>query len=144
MNDFYLELKAVHIMSIIAWMSCLFYLPRLFIYHVQQYTNIHFKKVVEIQERRLYYYIGYPAMLMSFASGAAIIMSNLEIFKSGGWIHIKLMLVVFMFIFHFLCGFYRKKLLNECYKSEKFFRIFNEIPTLLMIGIVFFAVTKPF
>ncbi|MWV60904.1 protoporphyrinogen oxidase HemJ [Helicobacter saguini] len=144
MAEFYTAFKAFHIISIITWMAALFYLPRLFVYHAQQYENADFTRVAAVQEKKLYYYIGYPAMICSLLSGVLLIASNPYIFKSGGWLHAKLLFVGFLFIFHFACGFYRKRLLLSCYKSEKFFRIFNEIPTLLMIAIVIFAVCKPF
>ena len=143
MAEYYLAFKAFHIISIITWMASLFYLPRLFVYHAQQYDNADFKKVVEIQEQKLYYYIGYPAMVASLVSGVLLILSFDSIFKSG-WFHAKLLFVALLFLFHFTCGFYRKKMLSSRYKSERFFRIFNELPTLLMIAIVILAVTKPF
>ena len=144
MSEFYNEFKAFHVIAIITWMAMLLYLPRLFVYHAQQYKNTAFKHIVVIQEKKLYYYIGYPAMIATLISGLCLIFSIPDIMKSGGWIHAKHVLFILLFIFHFACGFYRKKLLQSLYKSEKFFRFFNEIPTILMIGIVILAIIKPF
>ncbi len=137
-------IKVFHVVSIITWMAMLFYLPRLFVYHAQQYDNVAFRKVVAIQEKKLYYFIGYPAMIAVLISGSLITLSIPGIMKSGGWIHAKFTLVLLLIVYHFCCGFYRKKLLHSCYKSERFFRFFNEIPTLLMIAIVYLVIIKPF
>ncbi len=141
---FYVYIKVFHIVSIITWMAGLFYLPRLFVYHVQQYDNDGFKKVVEVQEKKLYYYILYPSLIAVLISGTLITLSVPDIMKSGGWIHAKMTLVLLLVIFHFVCGFYRKKLLLSKCKSEMFFRIFNEIPTIFMILIILLVVVKPF
>lgn len=144
MSEFYIIFKAIHIVAVISWMAALLYLPRLFVYHSEQRENIHFRKVIEVQEKNLYYTIGYPAMILTVASGILMLIPNLELFKSGGWLHVKLMFVLLLIVFHFYCGFYRKTLLLGKYKSSRFFRIFNEIPTLLMIGIVIMVVIRPF
>ncbi|RDU71341.1 protoporphyrinogen oxidase HemJ [Helicobacter aurati] len=142
--EFYDVFKAIHIIAVISWMAALLYLPRLFVYHVREKSNQPFKKVVEVQERRLYYGIGYPAMLLTIISGTLMLTADLHLFSTGGWLHAKLTFVALLIIFHFFCGFYRKALLSNNYKSTLFFRVFNEIPTLLMIGIVIMAVVKPF
>lgn len=141
--SYYMWIKAVHIMSIIAWMAGLFYLPRLFVYHSENRSAAEFVAIVKLQEYRLFAYIMRPAMLASIITGAALIMANLEIFKSGMWIHIKLTLVALLLVFHIACGMLVSKMQQpSCALSGKFFRIFNEIPTLLMIGIVLCAVLK--
>ncbi|STQ86344.1 protoporphyrinogen oxidase HemJ [Helicobacter muridarum] len=144
MIEFYGAFKALHIIAVISWMAALLYLPRLFVYHSEQKDNIQFKQVVQIQEKRLYYGIGYPGMLLSIISGILMILSNPHLFASGGWLHAKLTFALLLIIFHFACGFYRRALMLDNYKSARFFRFFNEIPTLLMIGIVIMAVVKPF
>lgn len=136
--------KTLHIVSVIAWMAALFYMPRLFVYHAQQYDNIGFRQVVVVQEQKLYYYIAYPAMIVVLISGSLLVLCQPGIMRSGGWIHAKFTLVMLLLFYHFCCGFYRKKMLQTCYKSERFFRIFNEVPTLLAILIVFLVVVKPF
>ncbi|MDY5950234.1 MAG: protoporphyrinogen oxidase HemJ [Helicobacter sp.] len=142
--EYYLYIKVFHIVSIITWMAMLFYLPRLFVYHAEQYENAGFRSVVELQEKRLYYVIGYPAMIAVLVSGSLITLALPGIMQSGGWIHAKFTLVLLLLVYHFLCGFYRKKLLVSCCKSGRFFRIFNEIPTLFMVIIVYLVVVKSF
>ncbi|TLD83346.1 protoporphyrinogen oxidase HemJ [Helicobacter trogontum] len=144
LQDYYDYIKVFHIASVITWMAMLFYLPRLFVYHAEQYNNVAFRNVVELQEKRLYYAIGYPAMIAVLISGSLITLAVPGIMKSGGWIHAKFTLVLLLLVYHFCCGFYRKKLLESCYKSGRFFRIFNEIPTLFMLIIVYLVVLKPF
>lgn len=141
--EYYQWLKAVHIMSIIAWMAGLLYLPRLFVYHSENRASKEFVQVVKLQEYRLFAYIMRPAMLASVITGTMLIMANLAVFKSGVWIHIKLTLVALMLIFHIACGVLASKMQREsCTLSPRFFRVFNEVPTLLMIGIVLCAVLK--
>lgn len=141
--EYYQWLKAVHIMSIIAWMAGLLYLPRLFVYHSENRASKEFVQVVKLQEYRLFAYIMRPAMLASIITGAMLIIANTAVFKSGMWIHIKLTLVALMLIFHIACGIFASKMQREsCELSPRFFRVFNEVPTLLMIGIVLCAVLK--
>ena len=141
--EYYQWLKAVHIMSIIAWMAGLLYLPRLFVYHSENRASKEFVQVVKLQEYRLFAYIMRPAMLASIITGSMLIIANTAVFKSGMWIHIKLTLVVLLLIFHIACGVFASKMQREsCTLSPRFFRVFNEIPTLLMIGIVLCAVLK--
>lgn len=141
--SYYMWIKTVHIMSVIAWMAGLFYLPRLFVYHSENRSAVEFVNIVKLQEYRLFAYIMRPAMLASIITGAALIAANLAIFKSGIWIHIKLTLVVLLLVFHIACGMLVSKMQQpSCTLGGKFFRIFNEIPTLLMIGIVLCAVLK--
>lgn len=141
--EYYQWLKAVHIMSIIAWMAGLLYLPRLFVYHSENRASKEFVQVVKLQEYRLFAYIMRPAMLASIITGAMLIIANTAVFQSGMWIHIKLTLVVLLLIFHIACGVFASKMQREsCELSPRFFRVFNEIPTLLMIGIVLCAVLK--
>lgn len=141
--EYYQWLKAVHIMSIIAWMAGLLYLPRLFVYHSENRASKEFVNIVKLQEYRLFAYIMRPAMLASIITGAMLIIANTAVFKSGMWIHIKLTLVALMLIFHIACGIFASKMQREsCELSPRFFRVFNEVPTLLMIGIVLCAVLK--
>ena len=141
--SYYMWIKAVHIMSVIAWMAGLFYLPRLFVYHSENRNAVEFVNIVKLQEYRLFAYIMRPAMLASIITGSMLIIANTAVFKSGMWIHIKLTLVALMLIFHIACGIFASKMQREsCELSPRFFRVFNEIPTLLMIGIVLCAVLK--
>lgn len=140
-------LLIIHILAIISWMAGLLYLPRLFIYHIQ-YNNTQNASDAQsnifcTMERRLLKFIMNPAMFVAFASGLYIAV-EMEYFKQG-WFHAKLTLVIFMLFAHMMMGRYRRQLEEgTCQKSEKFFKIFNEVPTLLMIGIVILVILKPF
>lgn len=132
-------------MSFVSWMAMLFYLPRLFIYHRENADTKAFTDIVEIQEYKLFKYIGVPAMWATIITGGVMLTLNSDLFSSGGWIHAKLLLVAFLIAYHFSLEGIRKILIeNPYYKSSKYFRIYNEIPTLLMIFIVIMVVVKPF
>ncbi len=123
----------------------LFYLPRLFIYHREHSDNIAFGEVVQIQEYKLYTYIGVPAMWATILSGSLMLYLNLGIFQSGNWMYVKLFLLAILIAYSFSLNTIRKKLIVEPeYKSGKYFRFYNEVPTLLMIFIVIMVVVKPF
>ena len=129
----------------ITWMAMLFYMPRLFVYHMEHKENKGFVEVVKIQERKLYRYIGVPAFWATFISGLTMIVIQPELFSTGGWLHAKLTLAFLMIVYHFSLGIFMKKLANdECTRGGKFFRFYNELPTLLMIGIVIMVIAKPF
>jgi putative membrane protein len=143
--DYYLWIKAFHVMSVLSWMAMLFYLPRLFVYHAEHKENSGFVEVAKIQEHKLFYYIGHPAMIATVASGLAMMYLNPAMFHSGGWLHAKLTFAVLMIAYHYDCKRHLKALKEDrSEKSGKFFRVYNEIPTLLMIGIVIFVIVKPF
>ena len=132
-----------HIISFISWFAVLFYLPRLFVYHVENIENEGFVKVAKIQEMKLFKYIGVPSMWATLLSGTGLI--YLGGWMSAPWLHVKLLFVVFLLIDFYSMNVYRKQLLEDrCTKSGKFFRMFNEIPTLLMLFIVAMVVFKPF
>ena len=123
----------------------LFYLPRLFIYHREHSDNIAFAEVVQIQEYKLYTYIGVPAMWATILSGSLMLYLNPGIFQSGNWMYVKLFLLAILIAYSFSLNTIRKKLIVEPeYKSGKYFRFYNEVPTLLMIFIVIMVVVKPF
>jgi len=141
----YQWILAFHVMSFISWMAMLFYLPRLYVYHAEHAANAGFTEVVAIQENKLYHFIGVPAMWATVLSGTAMIVLNPGLFQSGGWLHAKLTAAVLLIAYHFTLGRIKKKLqAGECTKSGKFFRLYNEVPTLLMIVIVIMVVVKPF
>ena len=143
--EYYNWILAFHVMSFISWMAMLFYQPRLYVYHSENAQNEGFVKVVEVQEYKLIKYIGTPAMWATILSGSLMLYLNSGIFSSGGWMHAKLLFVAFLIAYHFSLELHRKKLLeNPQYKPGKFYRFYNEVPTLLMIGIVIFVVVKPF
>jgi len=142
---YYNWILAFHVMSFISWMAMLFYQPRLYVYHSEHADNKGFVEVVQIQEYKLIKYIGTPAMWGTILSGGLMLFLNPVIFQSGGWMHAKLLFVAFLFAYHLSLEFHRRKLVeNPAYRPGKFYRFYNEVPTLLMIGIVILVVVKPF
>ena len=141
----YLWIKALHIISVIAWMAGLLYLPRLFVYHTDAEAGSELSETLKVMERRLLKFIMNPAMLASFLFGG-ILLADLapEAWRSG-WLHAKLVLVAGLLGMHMAMGKWRREFAEDRNtRSQKFYRIANEGPTLLMIGIVIFAVIKPF
>lgn len=144
----YLYVKALHIIAIIMWMVVLLYLPRLFVYHVQNLDKVEFVEMVKIQERKLYVFIGIPALVLALGSGGALVLLEPSWFKvavSGMWLHIKFLFVIALLIYYITCGYFLKALAQDtCEKSPTFFKIFSQIPNVLLIIIVFLAVCKSF
>jgi protoporphyrinogen IX oxidase len=142
MENTYLIIKSLHIIFVIAWMCGLFYLPRLFVYHSKAEQGGELDKTLQIMERKLLRIIMNPAMILSFIFGFWLIH---YIGFSGGWLHAKITLVLFLAGFHGFLAKCRKDFVSGKNKhSEKFYRIANEAPTLLMIAIVFLVILKPF
>ncbi|KTC93254.1 protoporphyrinogen oxidase HemJ [Legionella cincinnatiensis] len=138
-----LYIKAFHIITMVAWFSGLFYLPRLFVYHADTHDEISLNRF-KIMERRLYYGITWPAALLTSILGLWLLSYNPAYYLKEGWMHAKLGLVVVLWVYHLLCGHYRKAFAEDKnQKSTRFFRIYNEMPTLLLIGIVILVVVKP-
>ena len=143
--EYYSWILTFHIMAFMSWMAMLFYLPRLFVYHVEYQDKKEFVEVVQIQEMKIYKYIGYPAMWATFLSGAFMLYLNPIILESGGWMHAKIFVVVFLIVYSLSLDYYRKELQEgRCKKSGKFFRAYNEVPTLLALLIVGYVITKTF
>ena len=142
--NIYLLLKSLHIIAIIAWMAGLLYLPRIYVYHCQTtYGSEAHEKFVQM-EYRLLKYIMNPAMIISWILGIGLIHSLGNDTFAQLWLQLKLFLVLLMSGFHGYLGVCRKKFeSNTNTKSEKFYRIINEVPTVLMIIIVFLVVFKP-
>ncbi|MDX2471491.1 MAG: protoporphyrinogen oxidase HemJ [SAR324 cluster bacterium] len=136
-------LKTVHLISIISWFAGLFYMPRLFVYHcttTDEVGNERFK----IMERRLYRAIMMPAMILTVVSGAALWMT-IGYGRESGWLHAKASLVFILVIFHFACGLYAKAFAkDQNQKPEVFFRVFNEVPTVILIAVIVLVVYRPF
>jgi putative membrane protein len=144
MDDYYLYIKVFHVVAFMSWMAMLFYLPRLFVYHVEHKSSEEFGKIAQIQEEKLYRFIGLPAFWATLISGILLLAINPALFKDG-WIHVKLLVLLFLTAYSFSLNFYRKQLKEgTCKRSGKFFRAYNEVPTLLSILIVTCAVTKEF
>ncbi|EDP73617.1 protoporphyrinogen oxidase HemJ [Hydrogenivirga sp. 128-5-R1-1] len=141
----YLWIKAFHVISVISWMAVLFYLPRLFIYHTENKDNKEFVKVVKVMEYKLHKFIGIPAFWATIITGVLMLVLNPAVFKSGGWIHLKLTAAILMIGYYIHMSFVRKSLEKENYiYSSKFLRLYNEVPTILMIIIVIMAIVRPF
>jgi putative membrane protein len=142
---YYSWILAFHVMSFISWMAMLFYLPRLFIYHRENADTKAFTDVVQVQEYKLFKYIGVPAMWATLISGAVMLYLNPDIFLYGGWMHAKLFFIAFLLAYHISLGKIRTIMIsNPHFKSSKWLRVYNEAPTLLMIFIVIMVVVKPF
>jgi len=143
MYEFFLIL---HIFSFISWFAVLFYLPRIFVYHAENNQNNGFISVAKIMEYKLAKYIGVPAMYLTVISGAGLIYAtDFQYLTGSGWLHAKLLFVVMLIIYAIYLEKIRKKLeTDEDNHSGKFFRILNEVPTILMIIIVSLVILKPF
>ena len=137
-------IKSLHIISVIAWMAGMLYLPRLFIYHCDKAAGSEASEMLKIMERRLLRAIINPAMIAAFIFGGLMIATPGVIDWSDWWVHGKLALVVVMTVMHGLFARRRREFAEDRnHRPAKFYRIANEIPTVLMIGIVFLAVVKP-
>jgi putative membrane protein len=134
----------LHLIAVISWMVGLLYLPRIFVYHVENLKDKNISLIFKTMEKKLYFYIMTPAMILTWLFGLILISSlGLEAI-SATWIKLKLLLVVVLTSYHF----YLSKLLadfrlDQNTKSSRFFRIINEVPTILLILIVFIVVFKP-
>lgn len=138
-------IKAFHIIAIIAWMAGLLYLPRLFVYHAQSKTGSEQSETFKVMERRLLRYITTPAMLASWVLGLALAFSGVIDWSKDGWFHAKLFLVLLLSAYHGLLAKWTKDFaLDRNAHSARFYRIANEVPTLLMILIVILVVVRPF
>ena len=142
--NLYLLFKSLHLIAVISWMAGLLYLPRIFVYHVENFQKKEATEVFEIMEKRLYNYIMRPAMLLSWLLGIILVLIiGIESF-SFLWLQIKFALVVLLTIYHEYLGKCIRLLKSgENEKSSKFYRIINEIPTVLLILIVFIIIFKP-
>ena len=140
----YLLFKSLHLIAVISWMAGLLYLPRIFVYHVENKEKKEATNIFEVMEKRLYFYIMRPAMIFTWLFGIILIYLNgVEVF-SQLWMQIKLVLVILMSVYHEYLGKCLVALKNNRNtRSSKFFRIINEIPTIILIFIVFLVVFKP-
>ncbi|WP_338333067.1 protoporphyrinogen oxidase HemJ [Acetobacter sp. LMG 32666] len=136
---------AFHIMSVMAWMAGLFYLPRLFVYHCQVKVGTAESARFKTMERRLIKAIMVPAMCSSLLFGVLLVLTPGSVDWSAGWWHVKLLSVLLMFGFQGFCGrWYRGFAQDNNQHSEKFYRLANEVPTVLMMIIVIMVVVRPF
>jgi putative membrane protein len=142
--NIYLLFKSLHLISVISWMAGLLYLPRIFVYHAQNNSQAIISEVFKVMEKKLFFYIMTPAMILSWLFGLLLIH---EIgFEQLGqtWMILKLVFVILLTIYHFYLGSILNQFkLNLNEHSHKFFRYINEIPTILLILIIFVVIFKP-
>ena len=140
----YLLFKSLHLIAVISWMAGLLYLPRIFVYHVENYEKKQATEIFEIMEKRLFNYIMRPAMLLSWVLGIVLILIiGIESF-SFLWLQIKLILAISLSVYNEYLGRCLRLLKSgENNRSSRFYRIINEIPTVLLIFIVFIVIFKP-
>ncbi len=142
--NIYLTYKALHLIAVISWMAGLLYLPRIFVYHTENQSDKNISNVFKIMERKLYYYIMTPAMILSWIFGLLLIGSIGFDQLSTYWLKTKIILVILLTAYHFCLGSFLQKFKTDMNtKSSKFFRIFNEVPTILLILIIFIVIFKP-
>ena len=140
----YLLFKSLHLISIISWMAGLLYLPRIFVYHVENINDKNSTNIFKTMEKKLYFYIMMPAMILSWIFGLILIFIIGFDVLSATWIQLKLIFIVLLTFYHFYLGRCLKNFaFEQNNKTSKFFRIINEIPTILLILIVFIVVFKP-
>ena len=142
--NYYLLFKSLHLIAVISWMAGLLYLPRIFVYHVENKEKKEATDIFEVMEKRLFFYIMRPAMIFTWIFGLILIYLNgIEIF-SQLWMQIKIVLVILLSAYNDFLGKCLLALRNSTNtRSAKFFRIINEIPTVILIIIVFIVVFKP-
>ena len=138
-------LRALHIISVIAWMAGLLYLPRLFVYHTQVPTGSDQSELFKTMERRLLKYIMNPASIATWLFGSLMIYAYWDSYMSAGWFHTKFLLVCILTgVHHVMARHVKKFAADKNEKSTRYFRILNEVSTIIMIAVVFLAVVEPF
>ena len=139
----YLLFKSLHLIAVISWMAGLLYLPRIFVYHSENNNEI-ITNVFKTMEKKLFFYIMTPAMALSWLFGLVLI-HEIGFDELGSlWLQLKLIFVIILTLYHFYLGFLLKKFnLDQNLRSSKFYRYINEVPTLLLILIVFVVIFKP-
>ena len=141
----YSLIKAFHVISMVAWMSAMLYLPRLFVYHTKVKRNPEASEMLKIMEYRLQKFIMNPAMLLTIIFGVFLLKTNGIINWTDKWIYFKLLGVFLLLVVHYLLGRYRKDFfLDKNKHSGKFYKIFNEVPTILLIVIILLVYLKSF
>lgn len=140
----YLWLKALHVISVMAWMAGLLYLPRLFAYHADTKSGSAQSEIFKVMELRLLRIIMNPAMMAAWLFGILMIVANPAFFDHG-WMHVKFTLVIVMSVLHMIFAKWRKNFANDKNdKSVKFYKLWNEVPAAIMVVVVIMAVVEPF
>ena len=141
--NLYLLFKSLHLIAVISWMAGLLYLPRIFVYHSEAQHESQ-KEIFKVMEKKLYNYIMMPAMLLSWLFGVLLIHNLGFTVFAELWMQIKIVLVLILTFYHFLLGKHLNNFAYNCNeKSSKYYRIINEIPTIILIVVVFVVVFKP-
>ena len=142
--NLYLTLKALHLISVISWMAGLLYLPRIFVYHSEVTDNDEQKETFKIMERKLFNYIMMPAMILTWLFGLLLVSFwGFSVFLEF-WMQLKIFFVILLTFYHFYLGRCVKLFsINQNINSSKFYRIINEVPTILLVLIVFIVIFKP-
>ena len=142
--NYYLLFKSLHLISVISWMAGLLYLPRIFVYHAENSDDRKISDVFKIMEKKLYFYIMTPAMILSWIFGLLLIHSIGFQQLGQTWMVLKIIFVIFLTLYHFYLGKTLKQFkFDQNTHSHKFYRLINEIPTILLILIVFVVIFKP-
>ena len=143
---FYLWTKSFHVISIIAWMAALFYLPRLYVYHTEVPRGSRESERFKVMERKLYKQIMTPAMIATWVFGILLVLTpGIIDWKHDAWWHVKLLMVILMSGFHGATGAWRRAFLEDRnVKSSRYFRFANEVPAVLVLVIVIMVIVKPF
>lgn len=139
----YLWIKSFHLIAMVAWFAGLFYIFRLFVYHVKFRDQLNMREAYSLMERKLLYIIMHPAMLMTILFGGLLISLNPAVF-SAKWFHIKLALVLILIAYQIFAGVTHKRFSRgDFFLSEKACRMINEVPTLVLIGVILLVILKP-
>ena len=142
--NYYFLFKSLHLISVVSWMAGLLYLPRIFVYHSQNIDEIKTSEIFKVMERKLYFYIMTPAMSLSWLFGLLLIHSVGFEQLGQTWMVLKIVFVLLLTLYHFYLGKILKQFnINQNKRSHKFYRYINEIPTILLILIVFVVIFKP-
>lgn len=140
-----LWVKAFHIIAMVCWFAALFYLPRLFVYHTMSVEEHTSNERFKIMERKLFWGIMTPSAIITILLGFWLVSYNASYYMQQGWFHAKLSMVLLLVIYHLFCGIYVRKFAHDSStRSSRFYRIFNEIPVLMLVCIIIFVVVKPF
>ncbi|HUT49327.1 MAG TPA: protoporphyrinogen oxidase HemJ [Alphaproteobacteria bacterium] len=143
--ELYLWIKALHVISVIAWMAGLLYLPRLFVYHAAASPGSEQSETFKVMERRLLRAIMNPAMGATYVFGALLLISSPNVDWAAGWLWIKLAMITVLTVLHHLYGLWRKAFeRDENTRRPRFYKLMNEAPTAAMVVLVLMAVAKPF
>lgn len=136
--------KTLHLIGIVTWFAGLFYIFRLYVYHVENQDKPEVVKVLEVMERRLYYAITWPAMVFTSVFGLLLLWQQPELLRAG-WMHGKLFMLVILFFYHFFSGYTRKRFFKkDFFLTSRQCRFINEVPTLVLVIVIPLAILKPF